>query len=34
MSVQPEKVERNLQMAKSMLQGFVSSLENWEAAIS
>jgi AbiV family abortive infection protein len=33
-SVQPEKVERNLRMAKSMLQGFVNSLENWGAAIS
>jgi AbiV family abortive infection protein len=33
-SVQPEKVERNLQMAKSMLSGFVNSLQNWQAAIS
>ena len=33
-SVQPEKVERNLQMAKSMLSGFVNSLHDWQAAIS
>jgi AbiV family abortive infection protein len=33
-SVQPERVNRNLQMANSMLSGFMSSLQNWEAAIS
>lgn len=33
-SVQPEKVHRNLQMAKSMLSGFQNSLQNWQFAIS
>jgi AbiV family abortive infection protein len=33
-SVQPERVERNLRMANSMLSGFVRWLQNWDAAIS
>jgi hypothetical protein len=34
MLVQPELIERNLRMARSMLSIFESSLQNWPANVS